>query len=109
MWPRSKGGKDFKNLSGTLSFVAGQTAQSILVPLLGDPASNAGEDFFVKLSSPSNAAIGVPKGTYTFESQILVELLDALAASQKATSRTSPQKLGTAVDEAIRLILTDVS
>ena len=106
----ARAGTAFKSLSGTLTIDAGQTQQTILVPLLVDPASSAGKTFTVNLSKPKQATLGTPtRGYYTFETPQLATLVDALAAWRDSTSAASSQRDGQAVDAAILLMLTDVA
>ncbi len=51
-------GADYTKTSGTLSFAAGQTSKTVMVPILGDTADEADETFKLQLSAPSNAALG---------------------------------------------------
>jgi hypothetical protein len=50
-------GTDFTATSGTLTFTPGQTTKTITVPVAGDTTYEVGEDFFVALSSATNAGI----------------------------------------------------
>ena len=101
----AKADKDFKTRSGTLTIPIGQTVGIISIPILGNPASNAGETFYVKLSRPKQATLGDPnQGTCTIEPLQLASLLDALAAGRKPASDSDAQG-GLAVDEAIRLLM----
>jgi hypothetical protein len=60
---------DYTSTSGTLSFAAGETFQTISVPVLADAdSSESNEDFTVTLSAPANGAIsgtGIATGTIT--------------------------------------------
>jgi hypothetical protein len=59
-------GSDYVATSGTLTFSAGTTTQTITVPVLGDTLDEANETFLVRLSAPVGAAIGTPsQGTGT--------------------------------------------
>ena len=52
-------GSDYTAASGTLTFAAGSTSQTVTVPVLGDTVVEADETFTVTLSNPSaNAALG---------------------------------------------------
>ena len=55
-------GADYTPVSGTLTFAPGVTTQTIVVPVLGDTLDETDETFFVNLSAPSNASIGVGQG-----------------------------------------------
>ncbi|MDY6805661.1 MAG: Calx-beta domain-containing protein, partial [Cyanobacteriota bacterium] len=50
-------GSDFRARQGTLNFQAGQTIKRINVPVVGDRAYEADEQFFVLLSDATNATI----------------------------------------------------
>jgi ribosomal protein L35AE/L33A/disulfide oxidoreductase YuzD len=49
---------DFTATTGTLSFVAGETAKSVSVPVIGDVLDEIDETFTVGLSNGSNVTIG---------------------------------------------------
>jgi hypothetical protein len=53
-------GSDFTPDSGTLTFAAGQTSQSIILGILDDAATEGPETFTVTLSNPSAATLGAP-------------------------------------------------
>ena len=46
--------------SGKLTFAAGQTSQTISIPVKGDTLNEADESFAVTLSNPVNATLGTP-------------------------------------------------
>ena len=56
---------DYQPVSGTLTFAAGVTSQTITVPVVGDTKVEGNETFFVNLSSPSNATIADSQGMAT--------------------------------------------
>ena len=58
-------GSDYVATSGTLTFAPGQTSQTITVFVNGDRMDEPDETFLVKLSNPTNAAIGRSQGTGT--------------------------------------------
>jgi predicted extracellular nuclease len=49
-------GSDYTTTSGTLSFAAGNTLMSVLVPILGDTSVEGDETFSVTLNNPSTGA-----------------------------------------------------
>ncbi len=49
--------------TGTVNFAAGQTAQTIVIPVAGDTDVEADESFFVELSNPVGAAIATGSAT----------------------------------------------
>ena len=56
---------DYTAASGTLTFAAGTTTQTITVPVVGDALDEANETFVVNLSTPTNATIATAQGTGT--------------------------------------------
>jgi glucose/arabinose dehydrogenase len=51
-------GSDYTASSGTITFAAGQTSQTIAIPILNDPDVETNESFSVTLSNPTGAALG---------------------------------------------------
>jgi chitinase len=60
-------GGDYQAASGTLTFTAGQTTQTIPVPICGDTAPEANETFTVTLANPSGATLGDGQATGTIQ------------------------------------------
>jgi len=60
-------GSDFTPNSGTVTFTAGQTMQTITVSVLGDVTPEADEILLVNLTNPVNATIGDNQGTGTIK------------------------------------------
>jgi Big-like domain-containing protein/Calx-beta domain-containing protein len=58
-------GVDFMATSGTLTFAAGATSQSIVVPVIGDTVAEPNETFVVNLSNATNASISRAQGVGT--------------------------------------------
>ena len=58
-------GLDYVAASGTLTFAAGQTEQTVSVTILSDALTESDEDFLLKLMDPAGATLGVvsAKGT----------------------------------------------
>ena len=56
-------GSDYTTTSGTLTFLAGQTTQTITVNVVGDTSVEPNETFTVNLSNPVNAQVGTAIGT----------------------------------------------
>jgi hypothetical protein len=57
-------GSDYTTTSGTLTFVSGQTQQTISVPTIDDTQIESQENFYVNLSSPTGGAtIGTSQAT----------------------------------------------
>jgi photosystem II stability/assembly factor-like uncharacterized protein len=49
---------DYETTAGTLTFAAGETSKSILIPLIDDVYAEGSESFTMTLISPSGAALG---------------------------------------------------
>lgn len=59
---------DYEANSGTLNFAAGQTSQTITVQINGDTNSETDENFFINLTNPTNATLGLgDTGTGTIQ------------------------------------------
>ncbi len=56
---------DYTAASGTVTFSAGQTTQTITVPVIGDSLDEPSQTFFVNLSSATNASIADKQGVCT--------------------------------------------
>lgn len=54
---------DYTQTSGTLTFTAGETTQTITVPVSGDLQDELDEDFLLKLSGATNATIATGQAT----------------------------------------------
>jgi hypothetical protein len=84
-------GGDFLATSGMLTFAPGQTAQTITVPILGEPTNEANETFTVTLSNPSNAVLARSKGTATLISgaaQPTISVKDVMMLEGDANTTT---------------------
>jgi serralysin len=68
-WSTSSGlalaGSDFTGQSGTLTFLPGQTVQTVAVSVTGDLTVEGTEDFFVNLGAPTNATLTDGQGMGT--------------------------------------------
>jgi hypothetical protein len=71
-------GSDFTPNSGTVTFTAGQTMQTINVFVLGDITPEADETLFVNLTNPVNATIADNQGVGTIKND---DALSALSIS----------------------------
>jgi hypothetical protein len=75
---------DYTPTSGTLTFLAGDTSETVSVAVTPDTTPEANETFFLNLSNPSGAAILVPSGTGTLlnddgiEGRVILQLADSL-------------------------------
>uniref|UniRef100_UPI0006534626 Calx-beta domain-containing protein n=1 Tax=Caenimonas sp. SL110 TaxID=1450524 RepID=UPI0006534626 len=56
---------DYTAASGTLTFAAGVTTQTVVVPIVNDAVAESSETFNINLSSPTNATIGDALGIGT--------------------------------------------
>ncbi len=56
---------DYVGASGTLTFAVGQTSRTITIPVVGDTALEANENFFVNLSNPVNVTLADSQGVGT--------------------------------------------
>jgi hypothetical protein len=60
-------GIDYQVKSGTATFIAGQTSQTIEVQVMGDRIGESNEHFLVTLSNPVNARLGTAQATVTIQ------------------------------------------
>jgi len=58
-------GQDFTATSGTLTFVPGQTQQTVTVTILPDSSATTNEVFYLNLSSPANGTLANTQATCT--------------------------------------------
>ncbi|MEW6196883.1 MAG: Calx-beta domain-containing protein [Bacteroidota bacterium] len=58
-------GSDYVALSGTITFPPGTTTKTITVQVVGDLTNETNENFFITLSSPTNATISIAQGQGT--------------------------------------------
>jgi PKD repeat protein/disulfide oxidoreductase YuzD len=68
-------GSDYIATSGTLTFAAGQTTQTISVQIKGDGVVEADETFFLNLSNATNAIIADAQGVATIQNDDAVPTL----------------------------------
>jgi len=59
------GTNDYLATSGTLTFMPGQTSQSINIPVSGTTAIKPNLNFLVNLTSPANASVSISQGVGT--------------------------------------------
>ena len=55
--------EDYQATSGTLTFAPGETAKTVLVPIVDDAVEDSGESFWLRLSNVSGARLGVERAT----------------------------------------------
>ena len=81
---------DYAADSGTLTFVPGDTAESVNVTINGDGVAELDEEFHVVLSAPSNATLGDASATGTIVDDELMPVLDidepSIAEGQSGTT-----------------------
>jgi Ca2+-binding RTX toxin-like protein len=58
-------GSDYTATSGTVTFAAGQTSQTVNVPIIGDLNFEDNETFNLNLTNPTNATLGTATATGT--------------------------------------------
>jgi hypothetical protein len=61
----AKAGTDYTAVNGTLTFAAGQTSKTVLVPITNNSQPGTSTSFTFKLSNPTNALIGNATATLT--------------------------------------------
>ena len=69
-------GSDYTAKSGTVTFVAGDTRESVSVTILNDAAEEPGETFVVNLTGPSNATIADAQGQATIQDNDVEQTFD---------------------------------
>ena len=65
-------GDDYTSASGTLTFSAGTTSQSVSVPIADDEENESDETFTVTLSNASGADLGTSSSTGTIKNRLVV-------------------------------------
>jgi hypothetical protein len=74
-------GSDYTATSGRLTFLKGQTIKTIVVPVVGDLASEPDETFFVNLRTPKHATIADSQGVVTIgDDDTRLSITDVTAA-----------------------------
>jgi hypothetical protein len=61
----TEAGNDYTGKSGTIHFAPGETSATVIIPVIGDVASEADETFTVTLTSPVHATLGNATDTVT--------------------------------------------
>jgi hypothetical protein len=56
-------GSDYTATNGILTFYPGTTSQTLTIPIVGDQNVELDESFFVNLSNPNGAILGIGQGT----------------------------------------------
>jgi hypothetical protein len=73
-------GSDYVSTSGVVTFAPGITAQTVAVQVIGDLTFEPNETFFVTLTNPVNAVLGVTQGVGTIlndDAQPTISISDA--------------------------------
>jgi hypothetical protein len=94
-------GIDYTTTTGTVTFLPGQTTQTITVPVLGDTLDEANETFVVNLTNPTNATVSGAQGTVTIldDEATPVALNDSFTATQNtALTAAAPGVLANDTD-----------
>jgi probable HAF family extracellular repeat protein len=82
-------GSDYQAASGILTFAPGVTSQTITVQVIGDLVGEPFENFFVNLSSPTNAYIEEGQGIGTIvDDESLISIND-VALKEGAANKTT--------------------
>jgi uncharacterized delta-60 repeat protein len=74
---------DFTNTAGTLTFLAGETQKTVIVPVINDARVESTESFTLTLSAPTNANLGTAAATVNItDNDVLpvISLPDSVAA-----------------------------
>jgi len=79
-------GSDYTSTTGTLTFNAGVTTQTITIPILNNSVNEADETFSLTLSNPTNALLGSTKSVTT-------TITDTLTASVTTTLSANVENL----------------
>ena len=90
----AKAGTDYTSVNGALTFAAGQTSKTVLVPINNDTKVNGARSFTFTLSSPTNATIGDATATLTIRDD------DGAPPPPPVVRPSPPQKTPTAVPTA---------
>ena len=88
---KAQGGFDYQAVSGTLTFGAGETTKTILIPVTNDAQVNGNRTFLVTLSNPQGGAtLGTPSSsTVTIVNDDRGGVLQFSATSYTVTEPTS--------------------
>ncbi len=105
-------GTDYTTTNGTATFAAGETVQTVSVPVLADgQAAEGDEHFLVNLSAPSNGTIGdgTATGTITDESVASRLIISELRTSGPGGSGDDFVELLNTTDADITVAASDAS
>jgi hypothetical protein len=98
-------GDDYLALSTSLSFAPGVTSQTVNVSLVNDSVNEAGEQFFVQLSSPVNAGVTTAQGVGSIadDDPLPVFVLGAASVDESAGVLNYPVTLSAISAQTISL------
>lgn len=74
-------GTDYTPVSGSLTFAPGQSVQTISVPLIAQSIPQPTKQFFVNLTGPTNATVGLGRGTATILNDAPAPTVSAASAA----------------------------
>ncbi len=102
-------GSDYTSASGTLTFTAGVTSQTITVPILDDAATEASESFTVTLSGATNATIADGSAVGTIVDNDAPPVLDLDANNSSGAAGANYATAYTENGAAVQIVDTDVA
>jgi hypothetical protein len=83
-------GSDYAAASGTVTFVPGQTSQTVYVPVYGDTTDEPDETFFFNVSNPVNATLAIAQGVGTIQNDDLtLSVSDAASVTEGNSGSTA--------------------
>jgi hypothetical protein len=90
--PGATAGDDYIAASGTVTFLAGQTTQTIQVPIVGDRTAEPDELFSVNLSNPDGALLSTSHAIATIANDEPSVWIDYNASQAEGNSGTSTMR-----------------
>jgi Ca2+-binding RTX toxin-like protein len=99
-------GSDYTATTGTLTFAAGATSQTIAVPVFGDTLSEASETFFLNLSSTTNAGIADSQGVGTIVNDDAIQIAINDVSVTEGNSGTKNASFTVSLDRPSNQIIT---
>jgi endo-1,4-beta-D-glucanase Y len=87
-------GQDYTTASGTITFAAGQTSQTVNVGIIGDTAVESDETFTMTLSAPSGATISRATATGTIRNDDVALPTLSIADASKSEGNSGTSSLG---------------
>jgi predicted outer membrane repeat protein len=86
----AQGGPDFVSATGTVTFPAGTTQETLTIQTTGNPNTEDGSQFGVEIMDPTNANIGTNEGTATITNTPSISISGA--SQDEGNSGTSPMQ-----------------